>query len=453
MRRDAETDLNVWLKDADRKPLVLRGARQVGKTWLVRNLALQHGKDLIEFNFERDPTGTRFFVSNDPKDIIAEISLGLNRPIHPENALLFLDEIQAAAELLAKLRWFAEEMPQLAVIAAGSLLEFALDDHAFSMPVGRVGFLHIEPISFLEFLDAHGQTLLRDRLLTWRPGMAFSPVAHEQALLWFDRYAMVGGFPAVVAKDVAGHEPRQCRDAQLDIIATYRADFARHSKFCPPAVLEATMRAAARSLGRKFVYAHVDEGVKQNQARQAVELLARARVCHLVNYTAANGLPLGGETKPTFRKVILNDAGMFHALIMTPAGAAFPKWESLSPQVRGQLAEQLAGQQLRLLGPLRGDGPELYYWQRDGGRPGEIDYLVQHGGRILPIELKSGTAGAMKSLHQFMFDKKLDWALRFDRNMPSDIDLEITTTQGDPVRYHLRSLPWYYAGMLKELAG
>jgi predicted AAA+ superfamily ATPase len=238
---------------------------------------------------------------------------------------------------------------------------------------------------------------------------------------------------------------------QLDILATYRADFSKYSKRVPTMILEATLRSIARSIGRKFVYAHVDEGVKHYQAKQALEMLALARVCHIVNYTAANGLPLGGEIKATFRKAILNDVGMLHALLVTPAGAVFPRWDEFSAQVRGQIAEQLGGQQLRLLGPLRGDGPELYYWQREGGRPGEIDFLVQHNGRIFPIELKSGTSGSMKSLHQFMYDKKLDFALRFDRNPPADMPIDVKTTQGDPVRYLMRSLPLYLAGLLANL--
>ena len=147
---------------------------------------------------------------------------------------------------------------------------------------------------------------------------------------------------------------------------------------------------------------------------------------------------------------------MAHALLGTPAAAAFPAWRDLAPAVRGQLADQLAGQQLRLLDPGVGDGPELFYWQREGGRAGEIDYLVVVEGRIVPVELKSGAAGAMKGLHQFMFDKRLALAVRCDANPPSLMDVSVKTTRGDPVSYRLLSLPlyllWALADVTAELA-
>ncbi|MFC1763164.1 ATP-binding protein [Planctomycetota bacterium] len=444
MNRLVESNLNTWLKVTGRKPLVVRGARQVGKTWLIRKLASQHNMELIEFNFERDPTARRFFESNDPLDIIDDISVARNQTIIPEKSLLFLDEIQAAGDLLAKLRWFAEEMPQLAVVAAGSLLEFTLEEHDFSMPVGRIQYLHIEPMGFREFLMAHKQNKILQKFADWTVDQVFSPILHEQALLWFRRYLMVGGMPEVVQSDVTNRDDTLCRDMQLGLLATYRADFSKYSKRFPTHVLDATLRAVSRSLGRKFVYARVQEGVKQYQAKTALELLSLAKVCHLVQYSAANGLPLGGEIKKTFRKVIFNDIGLMHASLGSPGERRFAKWEQIAPQVRGQMAEQVVGQLLRLLGPLSGDGPQLYYWQREGGRPGEIDYLLQSQGRILPIELKSGATGSMKSLHQFMFDKNLDVALRFDQNPPTRFDVSVKTTQGNPVSYRLYSFPWYY---------
>lgn len=452
MKRIAESILDRWIKEGKRNPLVIRGARQVGKTWLARNCALRHKKDLIEINFERDPLARIWFSSNNPLTILGEVSLALNRPIVPENALLFLDEIQAAGEILAKLRWFAEEMPQLAVIAAGSLLEFTLLDHAFSMPVGRIKFLHMEPMCFTEFLDAHGQTTLHEWLRSWRWGDEFSPTLHRQAQSWFHRYGMIGGMPNIVNKDVQGSSAEACRELQLDLVATYRADFAKYSGRIRTEILDAALQAVSRSLGRKFVYAHAGEGLKDYQVKTALRALASAKVCHFVRYSAANGLPLGGEIKESFHKVILNDIGLLHALIRTPASGAFPGRESIAPQIRSQLAEQITGQQLRMLGPFSGDGPQLYYWQREGGRPGEIDFLVQIRDIIIPVELKSGAAGSMKSLHQFMHDKRLERALRFDQNPPSQLDMSVKTTQRQDVRYRLFTLPHYMAAFADRLA-
>jgi hypothetical protein len=221
--------------------------------------------------------------------------------------------------------------------------------------------------------------------------------------------------------------------------------------------LDSVLRSVARYLGSKFVAAHVGEGVKQHQARRALELLAMARLVHLVRHTAAGGLPLGAEVKETFRKVVLADVGLVHALLGTPAAQAFPSWDDLTPALRGQLSEQLAAQALRLLDDGAGDGVELYYWQREGGRPGEVDYLLQLEGRIVPVELKAGAAGSMKSLHQFLFDKKLHLAVRCDANPPAVQDVAVKTTQGDSVRFRLVSLPvyllWNLRSVMSGLAG
>jgi predicted AAA+ superfamily ATPase len=258
--------------------------------------------------------------------------------------------------------------------------------------------------------------------------------------------------PAVVAADIAGESPRACRELQRDLVAAFRADFAKYAGRMDRNVLDQVLDAIARSLGRKFVYAQAADGVKQHQAKRALELLAAAQLCHLVRYSAATGIPLGGDANDKFRKVILLDIGLFHALADTPAGERFPAWHDLAPQVRGQLAEQLVGQALLLGGAATGDGPRLFYWQREGGRPGEIDFVIQAGGRIVPVELKSGVSGAMKSLHQFMFDKKLKLALRIDENPPSLATIDVTTTQGDPVRYRLLGVPTYLAWRASEVA-
>ncbi|MCG6923145.1 MAG: AAA family ATPase [Acidobacteriota bacterium] len=443
MKRLVSERLDAWLSAPDRRPIVLRGARQVGKTWLVRDLARRAGRELVEVNLERDPTFRRYFTSNDPPTILGELSLALGRSITSGSSILFLDEIQAAGELLGKLRWFYEEMPELPVLAAGSLLEFTLRDHDFSVPAGRVSFLQIEPMGYLEYLQAHGQGALAGALASWRPGQDLPMAAHDVATRWFQRYAMVGGMPAAVAADVAGTEPRTIRDLQRDLVATYRADFAKYSGRMDRDILDAVLAAVARSLGSKLVYARVGAGVKQHQARRALELLASARLCHVVRHTAANGLPLGSEAKDNPRKAVLADVGLFHALAGTPAADRFPRLESLTAGLRGQLTDQLAGQQLRLIDSGTGDGPELFFWKREGGRPGEVDYVAQIEGRVVPVELKAGAAGSMKSLHQFMFDKHLVLAVRSDTNPPSMQDIQMRTTRGDDVRYRLIGVPLY----------
>lgn len=452
MERTLGVELDGWLCSASRRALVLRGARQVGKTWLVRDLAARAGLELIEVNFERNPGLARVFADHDPHRVLGDLALALEMEIDPGRSLLFLDEIQAAPAVLGSLRWFTEELSQLPVIAAGSLLEFALNDHQYSVPVGRLSYLNLEPMSFPEYLLAHGQRALVGRLQDWHPPSPIGEITHEKAMGWYDRYAMVGGMPAAVAEDVEHGDPRRCRRLQADLMTAFRDDFAKYIKRLDPGILDSTLLSVVAQLGRKFVYARVGEGVKQHQAKRSLEMLARARLLTIAQHSSANGVPLGGEVRARNRKVLLLDIGLAHALLGTPAATGYPRFDFLASAIRGQLAEQLAGQQLRVLPPGSGYEPTLFYWQRDGGRPGEIDFLIQIDDFIVPVELKAGAAGAMKSLHQFTHDKGFEFAVRVDRNPPTVQDVEVKTTQGDPSRYRLLNLPGYLLWRVAELA-
>lgn len=431
-------------------PLVLRGARQVGKTWLVRDLAAGQGRVLIEANLERDPLLARHFAQPDPRAVFDDLTLTLNVRTSPDESILFVDEIQAAPEVLAKLRWFAEELPELPVVAAGSLLEFAVCDFAHSMPVGRIQYAHLEPLTFSEFLAAHEQIVLQERLERYRPDRPLAAAVHRQAAAWYDRFAMVGGMPAVVAQDARGVAAELCRSMQRDLIQTFRDDFAKYARRLDHRLLDPVLLAVAASLGSKLVYSRVGEGVKLQQAKRALELLAMARLCQLIPHTAANGIPLAAEANDRIRKVALLDVGLAHGLWNTSAGRGFPPWSELPPQVQGGLTEQLAAQELRTAVAGPAGTAQLHHWRREGGNA-EIDYLVEIDARIVPVEVKSGAAGAMKSLHQFMLDKDLPVAVRLDRNPPSVQLVDVKTTQGHRVRYQLLSLPHYLTWRLPPL--
>jgi hypothetical protein len=438
--REASQHLDQWLVGDRRRPLILRGARQVGKTWLARDLAARHGLDLVECNFERDPALARAFRGSDPQRILGELGIALGRRVEVPTSLLFLDEIQAVQEVLPSLRWFAEDLPQLPVIAAGSLLDFMIEGSKAGMPVGRVGYLHIHPLSFPEFVRAHGQGELLTRLRAWRSPQALGDVALDAAQRWYERYSMVGGMPAAVQADIDGAEAHEVRALQTDLLATFLGDFGRYAGRTDPGLLGATLRSVAHQMGTKFVYATVAPGGRSDAARRALELLANARVCHIVSHTSANGVPLGGQIRPRNRKAILLDVGLAHAMLRTPATQVFPAKRDVAPVIRGGLAEQMLGQQLLTLAPPW-SRPALYYWQRGGGRPGEIDYLLELDARVVPVESKAGAAGTLKSLHQFMYDKGLDLAVRCDANPPSVHPISVHTTQGDEVAYTLVGLP------------
>jgi uncharacterized protein len=441
MKRSTANFLDKWIKDSGRKPLVLRGARQVGKTWLVRDLAQRHGRTLVELNMERRPELAEHFLSNDPHRAVADLSADLGLSISPGTCLLFIDEVQATPHLLAFLRWFHEDMPELPVVAAGSLLDFALHDHAFSMPVGRISYCCLEPLSFYEFLDASSNGRLKSALCAAGETLELNPRLHQRALELFSEYCLVGGLPEVVSDWIAKRDDARRLQIQRDLIATYRDDFNKYRGRIPSDLLRRAMDAIPRQLGGRFIYSHVDAETKHRDIKQALELLRLARVCHRVDHTSANGLPLGAETNPRIFKVILLDVGLA-AVQLGLSRLDLRDINAVAWANKGGLAEQFVGQHLRCLSQAYED-PRLFYWQRTAGRQGEIDYITQIGTHVVPIEVKAGKAGTMKSLHAFMHGKQLRCALRLDANAPSAQNVEVQTTTGDPVRYHLVSLPLY----------
>ena len=443
MKRNFSDFLVSWLGSERRKPLVVRGARQVGKTWLVRELARASGRTLLEVNFDRNPEWARIFreEGSGPRQWIDDLGLRTGVAAPAGELLVFLDEIQTAPEVLAKLRWFAEEMPEVPVIAAGSLLEFALRDFEYSMPVGRVSYAFVEPMAFPEFLLAHGQERLLQRLMEWAPGHSLGEVAHVQAMEFYDRYLMTGGMPEVVAADVAGAPASECRRLQRDLLQTYRNDFAKYSGRMDRRILDDVLRGVVDQLGYKFIYSHVGGGVKHQQARRALELLCMAQLCDTIPHAECNGVPLAGKINERLQKVALLDVGLAHGLWNTPAGNSFPRWTDIAASLRGGLGEQGIAQQLRTaMGEPTRRG-QLFHWRRENGRAGEIDFVLECDGRIVPVETKSGASGAMKSLHQFMHDKSLTLAVRIDRNPPGVQRMQVKTTLGDPVDYQLLNLP------------
>jgi len=449
MIRFASEELDRWLKGTDRKPLVMRGARQVGKTWLVRDFAKQQGLQLIELNLEKYPDYAGLFSGNSPREILKNIEAQLAFKILPESACLFLDEIQAAPELFAKLRWFREDMPELPVIAAGSLLEFALKKADFSMPVGRVTYFYVEPLSFFEFVLASGNEPLYEKMLSTSPQVPLPQPLHARCMELYRQYCLVGGMPEAVRTWLDGRDMQACIKIQHDLLSTYRDDFHKYGGEIDARLLHKILLSVAGQLGNKFVYSRVDPDVKAPLVKKLLMFLSQAKVCSMVVHTSGNGLPLGAESNDKFFKALMVDVGLVSAHL----GLASVKSADLDNMLlsnRGGLAEQFVGQQLRAAQTPAMD-PRLFYWQRTGGRQGEIDYILQHGADIVPVEVKSGAAGSMKSLHQFMAEKSLKMAVRLDANPPSAKEMSVKTTQGRLVKYRLLSLPLYLAGNINVL--
>lgn len=449
MERLASSELDRWLNQSTRKPLVIRGARQVGKTWLVRDLARRNNRRLIELNFEKNPDLAGLFSENDPRKILMNLEAEFEIDIAPESCLLFLDEIQAAPELFAKLRWFREEMEALPLVAAGSLLEFALKKYKYSMPVGRVTYFYLEPFSFFEFLAATGGKSLLKRISVFSPGDAIPESIHKKCLEKYREYCVVGGMPEPLQMWADTRDMGNCIKIQQDLLATFRDDFNKYGDKFDPQMLHKLFVSVAKQIGTKFVFKQVDPVITAAQVRKGLTLLSQARVFSKILHTSGNGLPLGAESNEKFFKMLLADTGLVSVQLglsslsgLKPDNPVFAN--------KGGLAEQFAGQQMRAAQAPLSD-PSLFYWQRIGGRQGEVDYILQHGHRIIPVEIKSGAAGSMKSLHQFMADKKLDIALRLNTSLPSIENLAVKTTKGEPVSYTLLSFPIYLAEKIFDL--
>jgi len=428
---------------------VLRGARQVGKTWLVRDLAKRQHLELIELNLERFPSLADLFSENNPEEILRNVEAELDTTINPDSSLLFLDEIQAAPELFSKLRWFKEDMQHLPVIAAGSLLEFSLNRYQYSMPVGRITFFHLEPMSFLEFILASGHDALYKKLAAFDLEAGLPKSLHEKCLALYHQLCLVGGMPEVVQEWVNTGNMKSCIKLQHDLLETYRDDFHKYGGEMDAILLAKIMLSISEQLGNKFIYSRVDPSRNMAQIKKALTLLSQAKVCTKVVHTSGNGIPLGGESNEKFFKSIMLDIG----LISVQLGRSSARPSEVKNNIfsnKGGLAEQFVGQQLRAAqSPLI--DPQLFYWQRTGGRLGEIDYVIQHGNRVVPVEVKSGKAGSMKSLHHFMAEKGHDFAVRCDINQPSVENLSVRTTLGKPASYRLLSIPVYLIERINDL--
>jgi predicted AAA+ superfamily ATPase len=302
-------------------------------------------------------------------------------------------------------------------------------------------YCHVEPLSFFEFLTASGNEKLREALNRAGATGILSPRFHERSLELFSEYCITGGLPEIVAEWLEVRDDNRRLQLQRDLIAAYRDDFNKYRNRVSTDLLHRVMDAVPKQLGNRFVYTHADEDSSHRHLKQAVDMLTLARVCHRIEHTAANGLPLGAGSNPRLFKMIMTDIGISTVQL----GLSRLEFRNVSQVVwanKGGLAEQFVGQHLRcLFKPW--EEPRLFYWQRTGGRQAELDFIIQHGARIIPIEVKAGSSGSMKSLHAFMQSKQLPLAVRLDTNLPSVQDLDVQTTTGESVRYRLLSLPLY----------
>lgn len=398
-KRIIDFHLDRWKGDRYRKPLLLRGARQVGKTYAVRRLGAQF-KSYVEINFEQLKGAASIFEKDlVPDRLILALSLLVKTPIIPGETLLFFDEVQEAPLVILALRYFYEEMPNLHVIAAGSLLEFAIAK--VGVPVGRISMFYMYPFSFLEYLVAIGHRLIAKEILDHPIGTPMEPAIHTKILDLVGEYLSIGGMPEAVARWVQTKDLASALNVLQQIAATYRQDFEKYARKAQVQYLEQLFRQIPHLISKEFSYREIHGEYRKRELAPALELLERANIIHSIRHSSGQGIPIGAEVDFETFKVIYLDIGLCQAILGSDVSVWF-----LRPlegfENRGEIAEGFIGQEL-ICYASPDSKAELYFWKRkEKNSAAEVDYLIQRGEKIIPIEVKSGHGNTLRSLHMFL---------------------------------------------------
>ena len=402
--REIDNELNHWKNSPTRKPLLVRGARQVGKSTAIRNLGKKFTY-FIEVNFDENKQWRNVFESaQNLDDLLEQISIVNNTPITEGKTLLFLDEIQSSLAAINLLRYFYEKKPKLHVVAAGSLLEFALKTLP-SFGVGRIRSLFMYPISFLEFLCAHNETLLVEKVKHASPSTPLPELVHQKLVSYYKKYLIIGGMPEAVKSYSKNKDLLDVQRILDDLIISMQADFTKYKKRIHPLKIAEVFSTIVMQQGEKFTYTYPNATLNNQQIKEVLQLLEMAGLVHFVTHTAANGIPLGAEVNPKKRKVLLFDTGIYQRILKLDIGQLLTL-DNLAVINKGNIAELAVGLELiKQQAPF--ENSHLYYWQREAkNSQAEIDYIIQKGEDLIPIEVKEGTKGAMQSMFLFLKEKK-----------------------------------------------
>lgn len=391
-------------------PLLLRGARQVGKSYIIEKFGKEAFEECAVLNFEQNPEYKSCFRSLEPVKIVNAIELVLGRGIQPGKTLLFLDEIQECPQAITALRYFKEQMPELHVIGAGSLLEFALNEPDFRMPVGRVQFMYLRPLSFGEYLTASDNLKFREYLRSLHIEASIEEVVHKRLLSLVREYIALGGMPAVVSEYLESKSFFQCQEIQTAILTTFRKDFGKYAQRTPHEHLQTIFTKAPGLIGKWLKYSTLDPDVSSTTLKNALKKLCDAGIIMLVCTTSGAGLPLISHMNEKKCKFLFLDIGLVKRACNLDLDLLFK--EDLILINDGVLAEQFVGQEL-----LAYMGKEeintLFSWVREErSSSAEIDYLIAIDSQIVPIEVKARAIGSLRSLKIFLSEKKISLGVR-----------------------------------------
>ena len=420
LRRNVDSDLMGWKNDPFRKPLLVRGARQVGKSSAVRELGLQFDY-YVEINFEEQKKVHALFAGDlSPSALCDNLSVLYNVPVVPGKTLLFFDEIQSCIPAITSLRYFYEKMPELHLIAAGSLIEFALEELP-SFGVGRVRTLFMYPFSFDEFLLAMNEEKLLNAKQNASVKEPLRGILHQKLLNYLKRFLVLGGMPEVIARYSQSQDTLVCQSILDDLIISLKADFTKYKKRVPPSRLSEVFGSVTRQTGGKFIYSQACTDANHKQIKEALELLIMAGLVIPVTYASGNGVPLGAERNEKKRKMLMFDTGIFQRLLgLDISGILFP--DDFNLVNTGSIAELFVGLELMKTSSCF-QQQQLYFWQREAlNSHAEVDYLIQLKQEIIPIEVKAGTKGSMQSLFLFLMEKNRPFGIRFSLENYSSYD-------------------------------
>ncbi|MFH1728870.1 MAG: AAA family ATPase [Pseudomonadota bacterium] len=449
MIRSLESNLFDWFKKAKRKPMVIRGARQVGKSTLVRNFAKSQNLDLLEINLERNIDLDSMFEGKKTDLILKELEAICKKTIGP-NSLLFLDEIQATPFALPCLRYFYEDYPNLPIITAGSLLEFTLANHNYSMPVGRIEYLHLNVMSFKEFLQALDEDYLLSVIDNFSFDQSVPSKAHKLLLNKQREYLFTGGMPEAVLIYKETKSFAKCREVHRSIIETYQDDFPKYSKYSQASLVHKIFNSIPQLIGKKVKYSHITKDEPSYKLKLIIDLFIKARLLLPAYHSDCSGIPLKTQANDKIYKLYFLDIGLLNYMLGLD-WRAISNIDERKLVNEGMLAEQFIAQHLAY-NKLGLEQPELYYWIREGkSLNAEVDFVISCNQNTIPIEVKAGKSGTLKSLQQFILSKKASKAIRFDLNPPSSQEVSHQLRQKEKLeaaKFKLISLPCY---LIEEL--
>jgi uncharacterized protein len=410
LKRNIDLELEKWRVSASRKPILMRGARQVGKSSSVRELAKKFDY-FIEINFDENPRFKTIFEGDlSPTEICEKIAIDFGIPIIKGKTLLFFDEIQACVSAISSLRYFYEKMPELHLIAAGSLLEFALAETP-SFGVGRVSSLFMYPFSFAEFLVANKQDNLLQLLNTCGPEKPIDEIFHNKLKSFLKKFLIIGGMPEAVNAYITTSDLLAVQKILDDLTESIVADFSKYKNSISVTNIREVFFGIVQQVGGKFSYSYHNATLTNVQIKAVIELLKMAGLVYQVTHSASNGIPIGAEINNKIKKYLIFDTGIFQRILGLNIGEILIN-EDFKTINKGNIAELFVGLEILKNEPnnIKND---LYYWQRESkNSQAEVDYVIQKQYDIIPIEVKSGTRGAMQSINIFINEKHSNYGIR-----------------------------------------